>query len=315
MTTDQLDSKNNTITWYAGHNNYQKITFLIDEESRRHKFHLELLDVDTVDESISDIFNTHLEKRQNQTVEILYSGGIDSEICLMHCLKNNIPVRAITMRILINGFAVNTHDLYYSEKFCRENKVDQVIIDFNADKFFENGDHVRYLEPYKIFTPHVATHFWLFEQCSGFPVIGGDYNWPWHNNRILSPHRHMYACYSKFLIDNSISGIGGMINYSLESNIKFIETHMTIFNEEIHSGKSLKITRLKQDIAEVLGFGQLERRMRSYGWENLKPEVFNMEYYGKDLVNRFGKTASSISWNQKIGKALGSGPGSNDKYK
>ena len=301
-------------TWYAGHNNYQKITFDINEDTKSHTFNLELLDVPTVDANIDEIFNIHLENRNNRVVEILYSGGIDSEICLIHCLKNNVPVRAMTMRILVNGCPINTHDLYYSEKFCRENNVEQVILDFHADKFFENGNHIPYLESYKIITPHVATHFWLFEQCTGFPVIGGDYNWPWHNDRILSPQRHMFACYSKFLMDKNIDGIGGMINYSLESNIAFIKTQMAIYNKEIHSGKLLKITRLKQDIVETLGFGRLDRRLRSYGWESVNPEIFDIQRYRSDLVNKFGDTVSTITWNEKIGAALGSGPGSNNKF-
>ena len=172
-------------TWYNGYNNYQKITFDINEETKEHKFHLELLDVPTDDSAdINDAFNIHLAEAKGRVIEVMYSGGLDSEIILVHCLRNKIPVRAMTMRLLVNGFAVNTHDLYYSEKFCRENNVEQVILDFHADKFFGNGDHIPYLSSYKIATPHVSTHFWLFEQCSSFPVIGGDYNWPWHDFKI-----------------------------------------------------------------------------------------------------------------------------------
>ena len=301
-------------TWYSGHNNYQKITFDINEETKEHVFHLELLDVPTIDtDSISDIFNMHLAKANGRTIEVLYSGGTDSEIILIHCIRNNIPVRAMTMKLLVNGCAVNTHDLYYSEKFCRENNVEQVIIDFHADKFFTNGDHLPYLSPYKIATPHVATHYWLFEQCTSFPVIGGDYTWPWHDKLILSPQRQPFSCYSKFLTDNSIDGIGGMLNYSLESNINFVKTHLSIYDKKLHGGKALKIPKLKQDLFETMGFGKLERRLRSYGWEGLQLDVFNIHDYSADLTNRFGTTINRITWNNKIADVLGSAPGSNDK--
>jgi hypothetical protein len=105
-----------------------------------------------------------------------------------------------------------------------------------------------------------------------------------------------------------------MINYSLESNIAFIKTHLSIFNYSIHGGRSLKIPRLKQDIVDILGFGQVERRMRSYGWEGLLKEIFDLNLYRVDLVNRFGNTSSSISWGEKIGTALDSIPGFNDKF-
>lgn len=302
-------------TWYNGHNDYQKITFDINEETKEHAFHLELLDVPTSNaDSITDIFNIHLSETKGRVVEVLYSGGSDSEITLIHCVRNNIPVRAITMRLLVNGCAINTHDLYYSEKFCRENNVEHVIIDLYADKFFTNGDHIPYLAPYKIVTPHVATHFWLFEQCSSFPIIGGDYTWPWHNNLILSPQRHPFACYSKFLADKKIDGIGGMLNYSLESNMKFVKKHLEVYDKKFHDGKSLKIPKLKQDLFESLGFGKLERRLRSYGWEGVNPDVFNIKMYGEDLIDRFGTTISRITWNEKMAAALGSEPGSNDKF-
>jgi len=302
-------------TWYQGLDDYQKITFHVDLQTQQHVFHLELLDRDTDEnQDLNTVWNLHLAQRNGQTVEILYSGGIDSEIVLIHCLKNAIPVRAITMRLLINGYAINTHDLYYSEQFCRQHGVEQVIIDLSADKFFENGDHVAYLEPYLITTPHVATHFWLFEQCSAYPVIGGDYSWPWHDRRILSPQRHAFACYQQFLQDRSIDGIGGMINHSLASNFKFIQTHLGLFDRRIHSGLPFKIPTLKQDITKALGFGDLQRRMRSYGWEGLSKSIFDLNQYEIELVRRFGTTSSSISWNQKIGAALGSGSGYNNRY-
>ena len=53
----------------------------------------ELLDVPfESNRNITDIFNDHLSIRQTKYVEVLYSGGLDSELVLLSCLKNKIPV-------------------------------------------------------------------------------------------------------------------------------------------------------------------------------------------------------------------------------
>jgi asparagine synthetase B (glutamine-hydrolysing) len=127
----------NVIEWNVGLNDFKKCTLELGEHS--HKFTTELLDVPfEYDRNITDIFNDHLSIRQTKYVEVLYSGGLDSELVLLSCLKNNIPVIAITLVIKIDGLTINTHDLYYAEKFCRENDIIHKLIELDADKFFEN---------------------------------------------------------------------------------------------------------------------------------------------------------------------------------
>ena len=47
--------------------------------------------------NIDDIFLDHLVDRPSSPVELLYSGGLDSELVLMSLLRNKIPVEAMTM--------------------------------------------------------------------------------------------------------------------------------------------------------------------------------------------------------------------------
>jgi hypothetical protein len=263
--------------------------------------------------TIHQMFNEELSIRQTKTVDILYSGGMDSECVLLSCLTNNIPVRAVTMRLLVNNYPINTHDLYYSEKFCRERSVEHKLIDLHVDSFFSNGDHLPYLRPYLITEPHVATHFWLFEQCIGFPVMGGEYSWPQFNKRVLSPHRHAYSCYDKFLSDNGIHGIGNMLNRSLDINLLFIKNNLTL-TKEGYTGDFTNIPILKNKLFTIVGLGDFELRMKSYGWEDLNPILFNKTKFHIELIKEFGITQSSITWGQKIANALGGEPGTNSKY-
>ena len=299
----------NVIEWSVGLNNYKKCT--VELGANTHKFITELLDVPfEYERDITDIFNDHLLHRQTKYVEVLYSGGLDSELVLLSCIKNKIPVIAITLVIKIEGLVINTHDLYYAEKFCRENDITHKLIELDADKFFQNGNHLSYLLPYYITEPHVATHLWLIEQCSYFPIIGGD--WPWvHNhieNKVISPLRLEFSSYERFMTNKGIHGIGNMVGYSLESTCKLIQIQLDnhISGEAVSNTKS----RMYQTM-----YPELKPRLRSYGWEHHKTLKFNLLTYKIELLKQLKPTIPVIKWNNTIKTLLNTPANENDKFK
>jgi hypothetical protein len=299
----------NIIEWNVGLNGFKKCTLELGENS--HKFTTELLDVPfEYGRNITDIFNDHLSIRQTKYVEVLYSGGLDSELVLLSCIKNSIPVIAITLVIKIEGLIINTHDLYYAEKFCRENDITNKLIELDADKFFQNGDYLAYLTPYYITEPHVATHLWLIEQCSYFPIIGGD--WPWvqvpKENKVLSPARLEFNSYERFMSDKGINGIGNMIGYSLESTCKLIQIHLSNYVD----GES--VSNFKSRMYQTM-YPELKPRLRSYGWEYHKTKLFNLLNYKIELINQLKPTSSHIKWNDTIKTLLNTETNENDKFK
>lgn len=301
----------NIIEWNVGLNNYKKCTLEINEDKEPHKFTTELLDVAfEPNRDITEIFNDHLSIRQSKYVEVLYSGGLDSELVLLSCIKNNIPVIAITMVIKIDGLVVNTHDLYYAEKFCRENDVIHKLIELDADKFFQDGEYLKYLTPYYITEPHVATHLWLFEQCSHFPVIGGD--WPWTHtnveNKVLSPSRLDYSSYERFMKDKGIYGIGNMVGHSLESICKLIQVFL-----DIHTPHK-SVSNIKSQMYQTM-YPELQPRLRSFGWENHKTKSFNLIHYKIELIKKCKTTTHVIKWNNTIKTLLNTPLNENDKFK
>ena len=291
----------NIIEWNVGLNDYMKCTLEINEGEEPHKFTTELLDVPyNSNRSITEIFYDHLSVRQTKYVEVLYSGGMDSELVLLSCLKNKIPVIAMTLIMKIKGMIINTHDLYYAEKFCRENSISHTLVELDADKFIENGNYCEYLKPYHIIQPHVATHLWLLEKCSYFPILGGD--WPWiHSNKkttdnVLSPNRLEYHSYERFMKDKGIHGIGNMIGHSLDSTCKLIQVHLdnhiNIGRESVSVFKSLMFQTMYPEITP---------RLRSYGWElsNLN-SLFDKEKYKRDMIEKIKYAIPHIKWNNTI---------------
>jgi hypothetical protein len=278
-------------TWVSGLNGYKKhilsnnefITILTDCEVKK-------------DRDITSIFQDHIGDRNH--VEVLYSGGTDSELVLLTLLKAKIPFTAITMVIKVDGCILNTHDLYYSEKFCREHNIEQKKIDFDAGSFYGNGDYLNYLTPYRIIEPHVASHFWLIEQLK-HPIMGGD--WPWvHKSKIqkvISPSRLDYSCYELFMADKKIDGIGNMINHSLESTCKFIQLHLdcTVQTKKDHLVKHKMYSSL---------YPSIENRVRSYGWENCRKNILNMTECKIELIKKSKIVTPIIQWGETIANIL-----------
>ena len=293
---------NNQVIWYEGYNNYKKCTLTYNDDNTLQRFHTEIQDVELMDTTnIFEIFNTHLSQRQTKYVEVCYSGGIDSELVILACQKNNIPVRAITMKIFTGDVLINTHDIYYSEKFCRENNIQQKFVELDIVKFYETGDYIEILRPYKIKGAQTALYLWLLSQCTGFTVMGGDYSWPWVISPMLSPHSHNYSMFDVYMRDKGIHGIGNMLSYSLDSNIKFIKSHLSVYNHDKHDpSNNFKLPYLKRDVFIDSGFSNITPRLKAYGLDMVHPRPYNN--ICKEL---FGDCISSISWNNTIENIIG----------
>lgn len=297
------------ITWEEGIDSYRKNTLEINDIENIYTVELCDRALPTEVRTFSDIIFDCLSDRDTKTVEVLYSGGLDSELVLKACIKNKIPVTAITMKLYVDHILINSHDIYYSEKFCRENNLTQKIVDFHIRPFYENGDHINYLKPYYITSPHVATHMWLLEQCSSFPVIGGEYSWP-QDSKVLSPHRLSFNSCARFMKDKNITGIGNVLNHSLELNVKMIQQNIRT-QQDINPSN---IMLFKHKMYNNFELGAFEPRMKSYGWENVSPSWFDKPKYKDDLIKMYGDNKSIIKWGKKIADAMGGEPGMNDKF-
>lgn len=307
-----------SITWYDGFDNFKKHTITKKSSFKKQTYNLEIIDQEVDDQkNIKDIFFDHVKNRQTPKVEMLYSGGVDSEFVL-HCLiALKIPTDVITMRLLFKDCPLNTHDLYYSEKYCRENNLNQKFIDIDIQKFYEN-EYLDYLRPYNITFFHIATHFYLLSKCDYFPIIGGGHTWPWNENKnVISPVRYENNMHDRYMKDNSITGIGNMMLHSYQSNYKILKEHVQMCQttDKHYGGDSVRIIDTKKDLYERLCPDlKLTPRIQTYGWENILPIHFDKSKRNLILLSQFGHTDSTITWGEKIAGVLGGYPGTNDKY-
>lgn len=207
------------------------------------------------------------------------------------------------MQFKAKGILLNVTDMYYSERFCRENGINQKIFTIDAINFFESGKFLDYLEPYHITEPHVATHLWLIEQCQNFPIIGGDWPWVQSGKNVLSPFKLAYNSYERFMEDRGIYGIGNMLSHSFESVCYFINKQVK------YSEYNYLVPLLKQKMYDMT-----EPRLRSYGWEYINPQLVRLGSYKLNLIKKFKTPKSNIIWGEKIKKLINSNTNSNDKF-
>jgi hypothetical protein len=286
----------NKIEWFTGLNNFKNHIL----NGRDFTTTLNECDFEP-NRNVDAIFYDHLANRKTRKVEILYSGGADSECVLQSCIRNSIPVEAMTMVIQVKKLTLNVIDLYYSEKFCRENNIKQNLFYLDAEDLYLSGKYLDYLLPYNIIEPHVASHFWLIEQCNSYPVFGGD--WPWYqsNKKVLSPIKSSYSQYENFMHDKGIDGIGNMVGYSFESLYKFIELQKLC--------KEDSVPFLKQKI-----YNLSYPRIRNFGWETGYLTGFDIGKFRLDLIKKIGIEKSNIVWGTKIKSLIESNSNSNEMF-
>jgi hypothetical protein len=290
------------LQWSTGLNGYKKHT--LDSNH----FTTELTECQfEPGRSVDDIFYDHLIDKPNSPVELLYSGGLDSELVLMSLLKNKIPVEAMTMVITIKGAILNVVDLYYSEKFCRENNVKQNLFYFDAIDFYESGKYLEYALPFSIVEPHVPSHMWLIEQCHNYPIIGGDWPWLQVEKKVLSPFKLAFSSYERFMDSKGIPGIGNMISHSFESSYHFIEQHLKFHNSNNNTFHTVPFLKYNM-------YGTQEPRIKSYGWEQCPTQLFNITKYKIELLKNLHAPKSTIVWNEKISKLIESITTSNSLF-
>jgi hypothetical protein len=105
-------------------------------------------------------------------IELLFSGGINSEVVVRSFVAAGIP---FTAHILRFGDEINAHDIVHNIQFCKAHGVCYKMHDLNILQFFE-ADLYDYAAVSQCVSPQVCVMMWLIDQLDGYVVMGSKPN-------------------------------------------------------------------------------------------------------------------------------------------
>ena len=104
----------------------------------------------------------------NLPIDLLYSGGRDSEVMLEAFLEAGIKFNTVIMRF---ADGLNAHELYFATKYCNSRGINPTIVDLDILKFMD-GQVWDYAKDIYCSEIVMLPHMWLADQCDGYPVLG-----------------------------------------------------------------------------------------------------------------------------------------------
>lgn len=113
-----------------------------------------------------------IREATNLPIDVLFSGGVDSEVTIRSFLEAGIDIRVTTARFKDD---LNRHDVEWAEKIGRELGIPIRFVDLDLLKFWES-DAMAYADRTQCVSPQLLTTMWLADQTDGFCVLGSGEN-------------------------------------------------------------------------------------------------------------------------------------------
>lgn len=256
--------------WFSGLNNFKEHT-LSDNI-----FHINYQNVPLhKDFTLEEIYLEHLSYCNKKFIEVIYSGGLDSEAIILVCLKNKIPVKARTVKLYFDGLLVNGYDLYHVDQFCRAYKVEVEYMELDLVKYYMSPIDIDLCTKYGFNRPYASITCWALGHANGYAMVGGDYPWPYRENNVwkIKPPTLGVNSYDRFLKDNNLDGIGNMQTHSLTSLYLFIKTHIETYDDSLfktHNSRynDFYFEYFKNNFFKKLGL-EMSFRFKQHGFEHL----------------------------------------------
>ena len=219
-------------------------------------------------------------ERKIGEINILLSGGMDSEVCLRSFAEQKLNFRAVSL--LLKG-CEETDDMKQIEQLKSEFSFKHEYVFLEPIQFLESKTFIETMDLVKCVSPIIGSHLWLANQVGGTPIIAqgevhlrkevnDDYvpgispyvDSPWY---ILESERR-FSIYLNFIKKN-IPGVPGFFQYLPEQVHTFL-----VYNEYlkklITNSISGKLgTRSSKNIIIKQFYPNLQDREKKHGWEKI----------------------------------------------
>jgi hypothetical protein len=209
-------------------------------------------------------------------LDLLFSGGVDSEIILRVYQDLGIPINVYIFKYE-NDY--NLPEYTQALKSCNKLNVTPKIIDFNLQKFFENDAYDIQQKVFAVESGRLP-HMKLTEYCDGLPIIGSgepyirrtsrDLNkkYPWVFE--LDEKCHHWSVYHKTINRPCITD---WYEYSPELILSYFNLPYAqhLLNDEVHGKLSNESTKCE---VHQEYWSDLDLRQKLVGFEGPNPNKF-----------------------------------------
>jgi hypothetical protein len=152
-------------------------------------------------------------------IDLLLSGGIDSEVAAQAFLLAGIP---FTAHILRFADGINWHDIQYAVRFCEAHDVPHVLHDIDILKFLEN-DMYRYASQTQSVSPQLCATMWLIDRLDGYPVLGqGEPLLVRQNGQWSLRESEKINAWYRFFMVNDRAGVPGFHQFTPEQVLSYL---------------------------------------------------------------------------------------------
>ncbi len=220
-------------------------------------------------------------------IDILFSGGVDSEVALRSFIEAGIPVRVLSLRF--TG-GLNAHDIEWVERSCSRLGVEPRFVDLDLLKFWETTAQ-GYADRTQCVSPQLLSTMWLADQTDGYCVLGSGENFivkrvptsyvPGESPYLRSTwdlfeKEKIAAWYRHFIVEGR-DAAPGFYQYTPELMLSWFLDSMgcDLWNDRIPS----KLNSVSSKVAMYQRHFDIENRPKFTGFESVQPEdaVFRRE--------------------------------------
>jgi len=233
-----------------------------------------------------------IRSKTNQSLHVMFSGGVDSEVALRSFYESEIPVEAAILRYKSD---LNIHDVSWAIVICDKFNIPYRIYELDLLDFWNHNAN-QFAELTYCPSPQLLPTMWLIDQIPGYPIMGSgecflvkerpdDYvpgvspylksDWMlWEKEKIAAWYRH-------FIIRNR-EGCPGFFQYTPEIMLSFLQDP---FVQNLIQDKIVgKLTTESSKFKIYQQHFDLIERPKYTGFEKVKTEDAN---YREQLLKKF----------------------------
>lgn len=217
-------------------------------------------------------------QKQGQ-LNLLYSGGLDSEYVLSVFLRLGMKIQPVIMNLRSHsGEVYNLHESKYAFRFCDQHNINPTIIDLNFDNFVESGQLLSIAESVQCAAYQLPASMWLASQVDGTVITGND---PPHlklntddNLWYLDEEEIIHSQFNYFKQYN-VYGTPFFLSYTPEMMLSFLlDPSMESLANHQFPGKLGTNSTKVHVFNNGTGFN-LEQRIKQHGYEQVaKSPIF-----------------------------------------